>query len=189
MNTYLTSKRTALAAVGGLLAFLSLSGVALAATDNVYRYSTLKTGYLTLLPAAFTPADTTKDYVNNGIAIRPLTAGQQHCWSAPVNLPQGAKMTALALYYQLENGDSALVQFYRKRLSDGVGSLPVNQALALTGGAYRGANFPITDASVQTVNNGQYGYSLFVCFTENGAGTSSIFHGARVTYTYTHAGD
>ncbi len=56
MNKYLTSRRAAFATVGGLLAAVSLSGVALAITDTAFRYSTPKKGYLTLMPAAFTPA-------------------------------------------------------------------------------------------------------------------------------------
>jgi hypothetical protein len=186
MNTYLTLRRATLAIVG-LLAVLSLSSGAMAITDSVFRYSTLKTGYLVLLPAAFTAGDPAKDYVSNGGAIRPVTAGQ-HCWSAPVNLPQGAKMTALALQYQLEAGDTAFVQFIRQKLSDGGQTVLVSEALSLSA-VYRSASFPITDASLQTVSNGAYGYYVFVCFTENGAGNASVFRGSRVTYTYTHAGD
>ena len=188
MNRYLTSRRAALAAIGGLVAALSLSGVAMAITDNVFMYSTPKNGHLTLTAAAFTPSLLTKDYVSNGGAIRPLTAGQT-CWSAAVNLPESAKVIALALYYHLESGDTALVQFTRQRLSDGVPTLIVSENLPVTGGLYEAVNHPITDASVQTVDNRRYGYFVYVCIAENGTGNTTAFRGTRITYTYATAGD
>ncbi len=159
----------------------------MAITDDVFRYSTVKTGHLVLLPAAFLPSNT-KDRVSNGGAIRPITAGQ-HCWSAPVNLPHGAKMTALALWYQLEAGDTAFVQFIRQKLSDGTQVIIGSEGLPVTNGVHRPANLPITDASLQTVSNAAYGYFVNVCFSENGAGTASVFRGARITYHCADAGD
>jgi len=188
MKMYPISRRAVLVAIGGLLTVLSLSGVALAITDNVFSYSTPKTGHLALTPAAFTPADLSKNYANNGAAIRPLAAGQ-YCWSAPVNLPQSAEMSVLAVAYHLENGDTAFVQFYRQRFSDGVAPLIVSETLPLTGGSYEVASFPITNASTRTVDNRRYGYHVYVCMTENGAGVNSLFRGVRVTYTYATAGD
>ncbi len=56
MTIHLTSHRVALVAVGGLLAVLSFGGVAQAITENVFRYSSPKTGSLMLSGASFVPS-------------------------------------------------------------------------------------------------------------------------------------
>jgi len=41
------------------------------------------------------------------------------------------------------------------------------------------------DAAMATVNNGIYRYSFGFC----PASVDNVFHGGRITYTYTNAGD
>jgi hypothetical protein len=187
MNRYLMSRRGAFAAIGGLLAALSVSGVALAVTDNAFRYSTPKKGHLTLMPAAFTPYNLTSNYSNNGTSLAPTTTNQT-CWSAPVNLPHGATMTALAMWYNLRSGEFASIQLLRVNVSNSTLDLIVNESAAVTNG-YQRANYPITNAPLQTVDNRFYGYTVHLCLEDDGVGAAPAFYSARLTYTYANAGD
>jgi hypothetical protein len=174
------------AASAALITGALFSPAAQAITDTVFRYSTPKTAHLGLMPAAFTPGILTSNYFNSGEALTPATTNQT-CWFAPVNLPHGAKMTALAMWYMLESPDLAIIQLVRTKFSDGAETQIVSESAPADGG-YRPVNYPITGA-VQVVDNQRYGYYVRVCLEYDGAGTSPSFRGARVTYTYTNAGD
>jgi hypothetical protein len=80
-------------------------------------------------------------------------------------------------------GAATAVLLYRKTISTGGGNVVVSQQLADTGGAYRAAHKAIT--TLQDVDNQRYAFVIEICLNS----TSSFFRGARIAYTYAHAGD
>src|ERR1700754_3860516 len=100
MNTHLRSRHAAVAAAGGILAALSIGGVALAITDTQFKYTSPKTGFYTVGSASFAPKDTTSagNYFNSvtgGLGV----LDQRRCFLTGVNLPHGAALTGLRVWY------------------------------------------------------------------------------------------
>ena len=98
-------------AVAAFLAPLLAGGAATATTDTVFRYSSPKTGYLQIPAAAFVVTDSDKGYDNTGIVLN--SADNIHtCFTAPVNLPDRAKMTGLTVWYSQVIGTSFSIQMF-----------------------------------------------------------------------------
>ena len=87
MTIHVTSRRVALAAAGGLLAALTLSGAAQAITDTVFRYTTPKTGHFGIDVMAMAPdrTDAADDYLVSWSGV--LGTGNALCFNTGVNLP------------------------------------------------------------------------------------------------------
>jgi hypothetical protein len=185
MRTYVTLRNVAIAVSGAVLVALALSGSAKAITDTVFKYSTPKTGFLAIPAAAFSPYTDTDEYYNNGDYLYPTTGGGA-CFKAPVNLPAGAKMTALAMWYLKGDTDTFTISFVREKLSDSTLINIVYEVPVSTGGVRKSANYDITDASLQTVDSQRYIYLIEVCL---GNSTAPTLYAVRIAYTYTNAGD
>ncbi len=188
MTTYLTSRNIALIAAGGFLAAVSLSGTAQAITDTIFQYSSPKTAYFGIPAAAFTPNSLFDDYVNTGKSIQAYSSNVT-CFSAPVNLPDGALMSKLVVWYSsLAGWGSFSVGLVRNKLSDGSDEAILSKQPVTTNDVYQQASFTITGASLRTIDNARYVYRMDMCVS----GASTIdpkFYSARITYTYTNAGD
>jgi hypothetical protein len=184
---HISQRALALGAFGGLVLAFAFAGAANAITDTSFRYSAPKTGYLTITAAAFTPGNVASAYINNGAVLTPSTTNLT-CWYAPVNLPHGATMSQLALWYISESPDLVIIELTRRTLADGAEGSIVGDAAPASGGLYRRASYPITGA-MQTVDNARYGYYVRLCLQYDGTGTTPQYHGSRITYTYTSAGD
>ena len=183
----ISQRALARAAFGGLVLVFTFAGAANAITDTNFRYSAPKTGYLTITAAAFTPGLLTSAYVNNGAVLSPSTTNQT-CWYAPVNLPHGATMSRLHLWYASESPDLVIIQLIRRTFANGAEGQIVSESAPASGGLYRVAGYPITGA-MQTVDNARHGYYVRMCLQYDGTGETPKYHGARITYTYTSAGD
>jgi hypothetical protein len=183
----ISQRALVLAAFGGLVLALAFPGAAKAITDTNFRYSAPKTGYLTITAAAFTPGVSASAYINNGAVISPSTTNLT-CWYAPVNLPHGATMSQLALWYVSESPDLVIIQLIRRTLANAAEGQIVSESAPASGGLYRRASYPITGA-MQTADNARHGYYIRMCLQYDGSGSSPQYHGARITYTYTSAGD
>ena len=183
----ISQRAFALAAFGGLVLAFTFAGAANAITDTSFRYSAPKTGYLTITAAAFTPGLLASAYINNGAVLSPSTTNLT-CWFAPVNLPHGATMSQLALWYISESPDLVIIQLIRRTLANGAEGQIVSESAPASGGLYRRASYPITGA-MQTVDNARHGYYIRMCLEYDGTGNNPQYHGARITYTYTSAGD
>jgi hypothetical protein len=183
MRSYIATRNVSAVVSGIVLIGLALSGAAYAITDAVFQYSAPKTGYLTIHASAFTPEDSSSVY-NNETGIDSIGDA---CFAAPVNLPHGAKVTQLALWYARHDvGPPA--SFWLRRLSLGddsvsnVASVPTPS----TNGEYKMAAVTITlaDPSIQTVNNARYAYFLELCISDQ-----ENVRSGRIKYTYKSAGD
>jgi hypothetical protein len=167
---------------------LYLTGAARAVTDTIFRYSTPKTGYYTIDPLAMAPvtflATSADAYVIDAIGL--FNAGSYYqCFSTGVNLPNGATITRIAAWLRSSTNGNPNVYLHRKALLDGTNERVASQVLNDDTAQRKsvGAN---AVSSVARVNNGRYSYAFGVCLWP---GYNDVFFGARITYTYDHAGD
>jgi hypothetical protein len=178
MRSILTARNIVFALSATVIAGLALSGVAHAISSAAFRYSTPKTAYLMFPVAAFMPL-TSGGWTGSGDTI---AATSQVCFYAPVNLPQGARLTQLIGWYAAVAPHlSGILDIDRTSPSEMVRTLIGEAKLD---GSKNTAAVSIADASLQTVDNGHYGYYLYLCLDRY-----SEFRGARIKYTYTTAGD
>jgi hypothetical protein len=173
--------------VGGFAAALFIAGTAHAITDTIFKYSAPKTGYLPVPAAAFGPANSSGQYnfENEAEYARPAT-NNETCFKAPVNLPQGATMSVFSLWYATDGG-TGIVRLFRAGDTGGLDQLfskpipdngDLNSRAVITTKTFGGA--------MATIDNRAYSYWLFTCLTN---GMDSIILSARITYTYSTAGD
>jgi hypothetical protein len=174
-----SSSRKAIAygAIGALFA----SGAAFAITDTTFTYSSPKTGYYGISNLGVAPNSPSADFVNPGQSGGLDGTG---CFHRGVNLPQGAVVTGLIVYYAAIDEDDVVVTLKRQRLSDGNEQNIASKAMTNDLSGMRASDTAPITASRATIANGQYNYGFMVCTDSGGS-----FFGARITYTYTSAGD
>jgi hypothetical protein len=178
----ITMTRGHLIAATALLATVFLGGTAEAITDTVFKYSTVQTGYLTIPVSAFVPESSADQFGQNGVSIQPVTTGLL-CMDAPVNLPEGAKVTTIGVWYATNGGDMQ-VQMFRQNLATGTNVTLARRVLADTAGSRAQANLAVTGTG-QIIKNEAFSYDLNFC--TQGA-TANKFYSARIRYTYSTAG-
>jgi hypothetical protein len=180
MRTLVTARHLAIALTGILIGF-TLSGVAYAISAAGFRYSTPQTGYVTIAGGAFTPLDQNVAFFKGGDELVSSTGS---CFFAPVNLPQGAKLTELAMWYAKNDASAKSLLVARMSLSTRSTTTISSVGASNTGGGFQSTAAAVTATSVQTVNNKAYAYFLQTCLSN-----TEEFVSARLTYTYTKAGD
>jgi len=178
------TRHSAFFAAAGFAAALFFGGVAYGVTDTMFRYSTPQTRQATYPSASFLPETSNPPaFSNSGVSLS--NAGNIGCYIAPVNnLPQGAKITSLAMFYTKNDTFNDGLFLYRKNVND---SSTLDQIASIfpanSTGAYRKAHVDITDAALQVVDNGRYFYYFEQCVS-----STEVFFGARITYTVVNAG-
>jgi hypothetical protein len=171
----------AVALIAGIVSAAALRAeAAQPVTASAFKYSAPKKGFFMLPVGAFTPS-TTNAYQNTGYLI--FTTG--NCFIGPVNLPNGTRIASVEFWYVKQSASSFTVNFIRQRMSTAATATLMSVTPAGTAGALKGRSVAVADPSLQVVDNAHYQYSLFVCMSD----ATDNFHGARVTYTYTNAGD
>jgi hypothetical protein len=98
-------------------------------------------------------------------------------------LPQGAVIKTLTIYYRGTDKGDVNVSLTRELLSSGAVDFIATKTFNDTSTNRKAQAAPITAAKA-TVNNSLYNYGFTVCVDPGGT-----FHGARISYTYTSAGD
>lgn len=171
-------------AMGGVLAAAS-GRPAQAITDTIFEYSKAKTGHLMIPAGAFNATSSDAHWYNNGNYVYG-TVATTTCFNAPANFPDGAKLTALGIWYTKANGTFFQVVLYRQYMKNGTVDTVVGGQPPSTNGARSGKAFTVTNASAQTVVNASYSYFLQVC---TGGGSGDYLYGASISFTYTNAGD
>jgi hypothetical protein len=176
--------RSAAAGAAVALAVVAAVGTAQAITDTVFKYSTPKTGFFTIDAMALAPdGDVNLHFFNTwDDGLRPA-ANNDRCFNAGVNLPNGATITQLSLWYK-RSGSNVSVTFIRKKLADGAVNFAV-VTLVDDSNTRKVEHIQINPA-VAAVNNNLYSYGLGVCL---GDVPDNAFYSARISYTYTTAGD
>jgi hypothetical protein len=175
------ARNAAAFAAASTLAAVLISGTALAITENVYNYSSPKTGFFGISNLAMA-ADNSEatNFSNNRNTF--LNSRDFNCFNTGVNLPNGATIKNLVVYYS----DAVVpldVTLLRQRLSDGAWEEIAIKAFIDATGTRRAQGVPINESLAQ-INNTQYVYGFTACLNGN-----AVFYAARIGYTYTNAGD
>jgi hypothetical protein len=176
-------RNVAVATSSMLLGALFLSGGAHAITDTVFRYSTVKTSYISIPPAAFVPLSDTYQYDKNTGIVGSSTSSKA-CFSAPVILPTGVVMETLGIWYQKFNDPTFNVQLLSNAFNNSSNDSLVAVNPADTAGVPRAASFNISGAAASTVDNRDNNYQLIVCMS----GTLNWIAAARIKFSYRSAG-
>jgi hypothetical protein len=168
-------------AVAAAVGTAALIGTAQAITDNAFNYSTPKTAFFSINPAAMVPGDSGLQYMSDSDDLR-LTAAGNGCFGTGVNLPQGAIVQTVVVWYSSGAG-SPNVGFVRHHFDNaGMTEGYFLDASSNTGQRTQvGVAIPTTLA---TIANDLYSYSFVWC----PATTDNHFHNARIKYTYNKAG-
>ncbi len=176
--------------IGRILAGAAVSsmliGTAFAITANTFSYSRIKTGYYSIHPGALAPIDTLAASNYNVNFVNPSMdtgSGSSVCFSTGINLPNGASIVSLTIFYQSNASSNISALMTRLALSTGIPDNFLFQIISDDSDVRRRSVFPVPAAS-QFVDNSAYAYALAVCIA---AGTT--FNGARIRYTYKTAGD
>jgi hypothetical protein len=170
-------------ALTAVLASCVAIGAAHAITVTVFKYSSPKSGWLTINPSDLVPESNVITY-SAGSASLVLNGSVAGCFFAPLHLPQGARMGQVIIWYLSDAGGSDLqFQVIRTRLSDNLSDLTFKNAH--DDSFTRKSAALIVPAAWATVNNGGYRYDFVYCPQSN----DNIFYGGRVAYTYGDAGD
>jgi hypothetical protein len=186
MKKAVTPRRLFFAVAMTALTAVSLGPAAQAVTDTEFRYSTNQRGYLMIPAAALVPSTNTSNYSRTGGYRITTTAVAQVCFLAPVNLPQGARLTAMRTWYlRPSNPDVFFALLYRVGVTGGLTieivagdqntQLPVRTA-------YGGGVTAINDG-MEIIDNQRYAYYLQNCFAND-----SEIYTTRVDYLYRNAG-
>jgi hypothetical protein len=181
-----TRKQVVLAILCGVVIGSAVVGTGYALTSKGFTYSHTKTGYLSLHASDFAPdniSDTTQDYYNYWDASQLVNPDSSRCFNAGVHLPQGAIIKSIRFWYQSNASSDFYGELNRVDFAThtyrALGSVtPVDDSNTLTSAS---SSVPPKKAKV---NNQAYMYAVGVCPSD---GTD--FDGARITYTYTSAGD
>jgi hypothetical protein len=174
--------------IGNFLAGVAVASVAcggaLATTSSNFTYTATQTAYLTIGPMSMTPGDSfsANEYTFSPTGINTTSTGGA-CFVAGVNLPQGAVLRNLTVFFNSDNKGDLQVNFFRRRLSDFSFNALISKQPVENSGAYTVITYAFPTGS-NIINNAGYAYSLRVCFS---VGTS--YSGARIQYNYKTAGD
>lgn len=183
MQLRLTYPRLAAGLVVGIVLALLLSDIASAITSNVFRYSRRQTGVFSINVAALSPAFSTTT-LERFIAIGEISAGSG-CFNAGVNLPRGARMTRLTVWYASNVSEGMIMRLFRSRYTAPAGEFIVDSHTTDASGTRVAKTFALSGPATK-VNNNAFSYGFGVCFDGS---PNNRFYGARLTYTYNLAGD
>lgn len=170
--------------VSALLGAVVLPTVAFAAVDFVYDEP--QTGYYSIHPMSFAPdgADLSGGYFNSWRTgkLSP-DSNQQQCLNTGVNLPDGAKIQEVQVWFSSNGAHDLYTTLTRTALATG-------QGRTIGGGSFtdssgnRVTRTRAVDTALAQIDNAKYQYGFGVCIQ-----SQTVFQGARIKYTYTRAGD
>lgn len=179
------SRRSRIAVLGaGLLAGSLFVGASFAITSQTFRYSSTRTGYLSISPMGFVPgtADVAQQMESSyGEYLR--VTDNSGCFSAPIRLPQGARMKAVRWSYRSGPNYDFNGYLVRQSLEEDAYSIfsvgvPTNHS-----STYRHVARAVP-LNRQLINNKKFSYAVSAC-----VGTDTYLYGVRIKYTYRNAGD
>ena len=169
---------------GGFLSALFLAGAAYAITSTDFTYSTPQNGYYTIDRMAMTPPNDAASFsIQTGSGQGLAGTNVTRCFNGAVNLPQGATIVRMHVWFSSVAESDPEFLVLRQRLTDGQTDVVINVQTADDSGDRKVANAN-ADAGFAAVNNTQYSYGFAACI-----GQLDAFYAARILYRYTSAGD
>ena len=189
MTTLIKSRIAAGLAVGAIVG-LFLSGVAQAITDSVFRYAEPQTGWYTIHPASLAPQHLNQPFdYHIGHENGELSVSNIRCFQTGVNVPHGATLTSLRVWYKASATSQVGpmdFRLFRTPVGSGEGGLIGFKKAVKISGERASENIKLSGAGAK-VNNERFMYGFAVCMYV--VRPDAAFAGARLTYTYTTAGD
>ena len=178
------ARHLALMAIGAVTA-MALTGTAMAITDTEFTYTTAKTGYVAIHPMDLAPDGTVSgtDYINVFFTAEVSTGLTAACFSTGVNLPQGARIKSIDTWYRSNDQSDPRTLLYRNNLATDVTDQLVFAEINDDTNV-RKVDTRTVPMNLREVQNRTYTYGYGTC-----VGEGTTFEGARITYTYTSAGD
>lgn len=136
-------------------------------------------------PHDFNPLSENTDYVKNDLYIHMMPGSAELSFSAPVHLPQGAKVTSVVVFYYNDSNPGAFnVSLKKVNVYTGLETymaewhssvqLPSRQFYKIS---------PITGGN--TINNGGYVYRVMVYFDDPSAQSLVKLYAVKIIYTTT----
>jgi hypothetical protein len=172
----LTRNLFRIAALASVLAAAPFAGTLSAAP------ATQKTGRLGIDPMAMSP-DGNFAFENDWATGLTNT---YNCFNAGINLPQGAKITNVAIAYNSPGADPSpdhrvYVELRRKMFSTGQTENIGARIFPRTNGSRTLSKLPTPNGETTPIDNLKYTYGIGVCM----GAVQNSFYGARILYTYT----
>ena len=186
MNKAVTPRLRFVAVAVTVLAAVPLGPAAQAVTDTEFRYSTNQRGYLMVPPGALVPSSNTSQYdLQGGFKIITNSAAQV-CFYAPVNLPNGARLTALRTWYLRPAAPDV---FFVNLRRIGVAGLTLemvagDQSTQLPVRTTYGVGVTAINDGLEIIDNRRYAYYLQYCIAND-----AEIYTTRVDYIYRNAGE
>ena len=171
-------------AVAAVVATTAVIGAAQAITDTAFRYSTPQVGFFSINPVAMTSDSSAMDYARDALALT-REGGGSACFGTGANLPQGARMTTLAVWFKSDDiGADPTFSIVRQRHSDGA-LVIVAEGTGVDDTQLRKQATATIESDLGTIDNSTYSYAFRFC----PFAIQNQFLGARIRYTYRNAGD
>jgi hypothetical protein len=187
MNKGVTPRVLFVAVAVTALAAVSLGPAAQAVTDTEFRYSTAQRGYFMIPAAALVPHSNTSQYSRVGGFGITTSAVAQVCFYAPVNLPNGARLTAFRTWYvRPANPDVFFALLYRVGVPGGLTTelAAGDQGTQLPVRTTYGVAVTAINDGMEIIDNQRYAYYLQYCIAND-----SEIYTTRIDYAYRNAGE
>jgi hypothetical protein len=170
--------------LAGAAAASVVSGVAFAVTSPNFTYTATQTGNLSLGAMAMAPNDSfsANEYTFSPSGIN-TTSTTGACFVTGVNLPAGAVLRNLTVYFSSDNKGDLEVKFFRTRLTTHAYNPIIDKKPVENSDASVAITYPIP-AGLSAISNADYSYGLRVCLS-----VGTFYSGARIQYNYKTAGD
>jgi len=152
---------------------------AAAITDTKFTYSTEQTGFLTISPMDVAPDGNNSAANPWFVSWTGMSLTGDGCFETGVNLPQGARITEIRLWYRKK----IFFHFLSTKLVDGATTTIASRTVQGDGTTER-RSFGAAPEAETIVDNRSRMYGLGICVAPG-----ETFHGARIIYKYTSAGD
>ncbi|MGH2751112.1 MAG: hypothetical protein ACRDK3_09615 [Actinomycetota bacterium] len=168
----------------GVLVGVTLLGTSLAVTSSSFKYSKAQKGAVSLSPMDFSiDGATAGNWFNSWGGSTITNDDDSRCFNAGVHLPQGAKVKKVTWFYTSGPNTDFFGNFLRQRPAT-ANAVSLASVLPADDTALVASASDTVAAAQQKVNNKKFQYGLGACVVDD-----TEFHGARVNYTYTKAGD
>jgi hypothetical protein len=162
------------------------AGYAVAITSNAFTYSPALNGAVMIDAMDLAPDDSesAQNYSINFTGNVHRTNTDVGCYVTGLNLPQGAKLVELRVFYKSSDQWNPTVYIMRHTPSTGVFTEILVEVISNNENVRKAIAYDLTTNGDRTINNATFGYGFGVCI-----GSLDVFYGARLAYSYTSAGD
>lgn len=138
-------------------------------------------GFIMIHPTAFVPINSTQEYAFGGGGVLYNPGSSYALYEAAVNLPHGAKVTKVVLYYY-DNSTAGVWMALAAKNMDG-NDLQILAYLETSGAEDVDRLMEDTTITADTINNQSYAYWIEVSIP-GGQPTNLMIRGIRIDYSY-----